>query len=479
MSNRHSSRRSFLESLSAVGAVAAAGAADFIHPIQAAAKEAGVKPADLPDLTIKEVKQYVVDVSGVRRFNSSENGVIFSMVTNSGIEGNYTDGNRGLMPKFLEYAKATCVGKSVVDLLPMIPSSRQFLGGGGRGGAMDGIPAGAGTAGTGAAPATGAAAAQAAAEAARARASGRGGPFSGGFGFTRGRQSGSAATVDLGAAYVDVMLWDILGKAVNRPIYKLLGGTKDRMIAYASSQHLATVEEYVPDAQKAKAMGFKAYKIHPGGGQHRGAIGQVPSYLGHIDEIREVRKAMGASYTLLFDPVQRYNVFEAIKVGRVLDECGYVSFEDPIPTTDIEGLIELRQKLDLPVEAGEFLYSIYDYAEYIQRGATDIVRLIADNVGGISGSWRIGQLADAFRMPCTPHNWGNVLDIAVHLQLELAMPNAYWVEMPMPPEQTDRVYHKDKIRLDPEGFILAPTAPGLGYPLDRDAMEKIMLRIDR
>jgi len=82
-------------------------------------------------------------------------------------------------------------------------------------------------------------------------------------------------------------------------------------------------------ALKAKAAGFKAYKIHPGGGQRRSG-GQIPAYLGHIEEIKEVRKAMGDDFTLLFDPVQRYNYFEALKVGRVLDECGYVSFEDPI-----------------------------------------------------------------------------------------------------------------------------------------------------
>ena len=72
-------------------------------------------------------------------------------------------------------------------------------------------------------------------------------------------------------AAADVCMWDILGKAVNRPIYKILSGgapTKERMMAYASSQHLPTVEDYVPDVLKAKELGYKAYKIHPGQGQH-------------------------------------------------------------------------------------------------------------------------------------------------------------------------------------------------------------------
>jgi len=108
----------------------------------------------------------------------------------------------------------------------------------------------------------------------------------------------------------------------------------------------------------------------------------------------------------------------------------------------------------------------------------DVVRLIADNVGGISGSMRVGLLADAFGLECTPHNWGNVIDLAVHFHLELALPNAYWFEMPHPAEYADRPYHKDKFRVDKDGYIAAPTAPGLGYAIDRDALDKMTKRID-
>jgi L-alanine-DL-glutamate epimerase-like enolase superfamily enzyme len=275
----------------------------------------------------------------------------------------------------------------------------------------------------------------------------------------------------------DVCLWDILGKAVNRPIYRILGGTKDRMLAYASSQHLANVEDFGPDALKAKAVGLKGYKIHPGNGQRRTG-GEIPGYLGHIEEIKEVRKAVGDDFTLLFDPVQRYNYFEALRVGRVLDQQGYVSFEDPMPTSDIDGLVELRKNLDIPIEVGEFILDVYDFPEYIRRGAMDVVRLIADNIGGITGSFRVGQLADAFGMPCTPHNWGNGFDLAVHFQLELALPNCYWFEMPWPWEYVDRPYMA-KIRADENGYVHAPAEPGLGYPLDRAALDKITKRIDR
>jgi L-alanine-DL-glutamate epimerase-like enolase superfamily enzyme len=467
MSKRKFSRRNFLRDSaaalaagSAVGAVAAVPA--WANPGFAAAQAVTVKPGDLPNLTIKEVKVYVTDMTGIHKLNGSETGEIISVVTESGIEGNYTLGNRNRTEHWLDWAKPALTGKNILDLLPSLTATTGMRAAAGFDGATPGTPgtpprAGAGGAAFGSAP------------------SGPGvGPA---FGATGTRGGGSWPNYYTAAA--DVCMWDILGKAVNRPIYKILGGgSKDRLMAYASSQHLPNVEDYVPDVLKAKELGYKGYKIHPGGGQHRQGP-PIPSYVGHMEEIREVRKAAGDEYVLMHDPVQRYNRYEAMQVGRLLDELNYLWFEDPIRTTDTEGLIELCAALDLAIHVGEFIYSIADYAEYIKRDALDVVRLIADNVGGISGSMRVGLLADAFGLECTPHNWGNLFDLALHFHVELALPNAYWFEMPFPAEYVDRAYHKDKFRIDADGFVLAPTEPGLGYPIDHNALDKMTIRIDR
>lgn len=457
MSERWRSRREFFGASAGVTAAVASALAD---PPHAAAQSAGVKRGDLPDLTIKEVKVYVADVSGFRRLNSSETGEILSVVTNSGHEGNYTIGNRGLTPNWLEWAKPALLGKNVIDLLPAITATTGTKETFGFSGSRSGGPGGGG--GRGGSGGGGAA------------GGGRGAAGTTGFGLAN-RGGGSWPNYYTAAA--EICMWDILGKAVNRPIYKLLGGTKDRVMAYASSQHLPNVEDYIADALSAKEQGYRGYKIHPGGGQRKTGS-PIPAYVGHIEEIRTIRKAVGDDFVLAHDPVQRYNLFEALKVGRVLDELNYAWFEDPIPTTDLEGLVELNRALDLPLHVGEFLFSISDFAEYIRRGALDVARLIADNVGGISGSMRVGMLADAFNLECTPHNWGNPTDLAVHFHLELAMPNAYWFEMPHPVTAADRPY-QENFRIDKEGYVLAPTEPGLGYPINRDALDKIMKRIDR
>jgi L-alanine-DL-glutamate epimerase-like enolase superfamily enzyme len=467
MSN-NTSRREFLGVTGGLAAAAAAsGLGVLADPAGAAAQAVGVKTGDLPDLTIKEVKVYVTDLTGYRSLNG-ERGELVAIVTESGIEGNYTLGNRNQTPGWLDWAKPTLVGKNIVDLLPVLTSTSGLRGSYGFNGQLNGST----------------------------------GPrYSGGNTFHRppGRGNGSAFdSADVGGglmthaggnwpnwygAAADVCMWDILGKAVNRPIYKLLsggcGGAKDRIMAYASSTHHPAIEDYAPEVVKAKSEGFKGYKIHPGGGEHNKATSAIPAYIGHMEEIRQVRAAAGDEFMLAHDPVQLYNRYEALKVGRLLDELNYAWFEDPIRTTDMDGLIELRTKVSLPLHVGEFLYSISDFAEYISKGALDVARLIADNVGGISGSMRVGLLADAFGLECTPHNWGNTLDLALHFHLELALPNSAWFEVPYPPELADHPYFNYKFRPDAEGFIHAPTEPGMGYPIDRAALDKLTKRIDR
>jgi L-alanine-DL-glutamate epimerase-like enolase superfamily enzyme len=468
---RTTSRRDFL---GASGAVAAAGIASgflaLADPGYAAAQSVGVKTADLPDLTIKEVKVYVTDLGNYHSLNG-ERGELVSVVTHSGIEGNYTLGNRNPTVGWLEWAKSALVGKNVVDVLPTLTSTSGLRGTYGLNGELPGAPGASGTHWQGGNTFH------------KAPALGNGSAFDtdgvGGGLMTRG----GGSWPNWYAAAADVCLWDILGKAVNRPIYKLLsggcGGSKDKILAYASSTHHPAIEDYAPEVVKAKAEGFKGYKIHPGLGQHRGATTPISAYIGHMEEIRQVRAAAGDEFMLAHDPVQMYNRYEAMKVGRLLDELNYAWFEDPIRVTDMDGLIELCAALSLPIHVGEFLYSISDFAEYICKGALDVVRLIADNVGGISGSMRVGLLADAFGLECTPHNWGNTLDLALHFHLELALPNAAWFEVPYPPALSDHPYFNTKFRPDKDGYIHAPTEPGMGYPIDRAALDKVIKRIDR
>jgi D-galactarolactone cycloisomerase len=135
--------------------------------------------------------------------------------------------------------------------------------------------------------------------------------------------------------------------------------------------------------------------------------------------------------------------------------------------------------LNLPIHVGEFIYSIADFAEYIKRDALDVVRLIADNVGGISGAMRVGLLADAHGLECTPHNWGNVPRHGAALPRGAGAAQLYWFEMPFPPSMRTVRSTRTSSASTPTAMFDAPTGRGLGYPIDRDALDKVTKRIDR
>jgi L-alanine-DL-glutamate epimerase-like enolase superfamily enzyme len=393
------SRRAFLHTT----ALAAAA-----NPARAAAQAAGVKPADLPDLTIQEVRVYHIGEGRSER-------LMAGVLTAAGIEGNYTLGTRYWHPNWsnlgwLEFARRTLLGKSVLDLPALTaqwtPEARRL-----------------------------------------------------------GQQSYASA--------IDNCLWDALGKAVNLPVYRILGAYRNKVKAYASSQHHAKVEDFVKEIGVIKEQGFQAYKIHPPSpnGGH--------DYKLDIEVAKAVRKAAGDDFILLNDPVGVYTREEAFKVGRALQDLNYIAYEDPIPTSDIDGLVQLSQALDIPIHIGEFIFSPYTYPEYIRRGAMDVVRFIVDNVGGITGGMKIARLAELFGMECAPHNWGEVFDHAVHFHCELAMPNNVWFEMTVPQGTGDRPYIKDKYRVAKDGYVYAPTKPGLGVELDRAVLDKMTVKIDR
>jgi L-alanine-DL-glutamate epimerase-like enolase superfamily enzyme len=398
------SRRRILQD---AAGIATAAMTSLSNPARAAAHAAGIRPHDLPDLTIKEVKVYVVKAeAGPERTEE-----IASVVTTSGIEGNFSLtehyfhsnwSNEGWLP----YAQRLLLGKNALSLPEFTNQFRSEV----------------------------------------------------------GQLSYAGA--------INVCLWDILGKAVNMPVYRLLGGYRDRIRAYASSQHLKAPEDFARDVEHAKSQGFTAYKIHP-----PWLEGNSVDYKLDIEVAKTVRKTAGDDMPLLFDRVGAYSRLEAMKVGRVLDELNYVSYEDVIPTDDMEGLAELARALDVPITVGEFIFSPYDYSKYIRMHAMDEVRFIVENVGGISGGMKIAQMAECFGMMCQPHNWGTLLDHAAHFHCELAMPNNVWFEMTQPQGITDRPYFKDKLRIEKDGYVPAPVKPGLGYEIDYQTLHNMIEQI--
>ena len=264
------------------------------------------------------------------------------------------------------------------------------------------------------------------------------------------------APVTLGAlSAVDIALWDIAGKALGLPIYKLLGGYRDKIKIYASSYGKLTIQEYVDEAVSCKEQGIAAYKIHPYWG-----IGEKD-----IEICRAVRKAVGDDMKLMFDPAGRYNREEALRVGKELDKLNFYWFELPVQDHDIEGLVMLREKLDVPICSTETpLRGMYSIPEYLLRRACDIVRCDTRFHGGITPCKKIADTCNAFGMQCELHGWACNIS---NLHVECAAKNCEFHEMSWPEE---RYGLKEYPVIDDEGYIHAPQKPGLGIEIDFDSL---------
>jgi len=258
---------------------------------------------------------------------------------------------------------------------------------------------------------------------------------------------------------IDILLWDIAGKTTKLPIYKLLGARKDKILAYVTTLSYDTDEEFVNLALECKKKGYIAFKFHT----HQDWKRDIPL-------ARAIRDAVGPDMVLACDPLNGGDRAGALKLGRELEKLDFLWYEDPIPSADIDGLVELCRKLDIDIVMGEDFTSMYQHTQYVRRHATDILRTATEQ-GGITGAMKVAHLADCFGMKCEPTNYGSMLTQAAHLHVQLANDNCRFYELPVPEGLLDACM-KDVARIDNDGYIHAPTKPGLGYEIDWDAIEK-------
>jgi L-alanine-DL-glutamate epimerase-like enolase superfamily enzyme len=264
---------------------------------------------------------------------------------------------------------------------------------------------------------------------------------------------------------LDYGLWDIAGKAAGQPIYKLLGATRDKVLAYGSSLHHSTDERFVETALQCKADGLKAYKIHP--------------YCVVDDDIRlcyKVRKAVGDDMKLMIDTLiypAPYTRQEALRLGRVLDELNFWWFEDPLHKTDLEGLAEVRRECKVvQVRAADRVEDPHEYAAMLKLGCMDI--MAGPSSFGITDLMKLSHLAELHGMNMEPHDFGGG---TASLHVLLAVRNADFFELAVPRGCFDTALYPgvylDPVTPDADGWVPAPTKPGLGFGIDFAEAKKV------
>ena len=266
---------------------------------------------------------------------------------------------------------------------------------------------------------------------------------------------------DTALGTVDIALWDIVGKVAGLPLYKVLGAYRDKVQVYASSAQFPDIGSYIRQVHALKERGIKAYKLHVSG---------IPSE--DLAVCRAVREAAGDDMTLMHDPVGLYDRREALMVGRELEKLGFLWLEEPVPDTDIQGLIQLRQSLDIQISSLEMLPGgIYSRAHYIASGAVDSVRSDTLHNGGITALRKTAALAEAFNLKCEIHCIPNTWSNAANLQVTCAIKNCDWYEWMMPEALWDFGV-KEGIHLDGEGYAHVPQGAGIGLEVDWEYIER-------
>ncbi len=211
----------------------------------------------------------------------------------------------------------------------------------------------------------------------------------------------------------DLALWDILSKHSGVPVYKLLGGMRAALPAYASTVTFDTVEEYLEVADQCLELGYRAIKLHAWGDVRRdGLLAQA------------MREHVGDDIVLLYDGSAAFDLYDAIRLGRALYDLGFAWYEEPILDASISAYRALREKVEIPLLVSEHADGVhYNMADFVHFSAGDLVRTSWRLKGGLTGALRIALLASAFQLRAEVHGGG-----MANLQLGCAIPNTTYYE---------------------------------------------------
>jgi D-galactarolactone cycloisomerase len=271
---------------------------------------------------------------------------------------------------------------------------------------------------------------------------------------------------------IDIALWDVIGRALGKPIHKLIGGAhRTELTAYATGLYFTDMDRLVPEAvEEAEGyakQGFRAIKMKIGLGDPKLDLARVAA----------VREAIGPDIRLAVDANHCFTVPQAIRLGRAMEPLDILWFEEPISPEDRDGYVEVTRALDMAVAGGENEFTRWGFRDTVARKAMDIVQPDVCAAGGISECRKIAALASAHGVECVPHAWGSAIGLAATVQFLAALPDTPPAFRPVPPmlefEQTPNPL-RDQLAREPirqvDGIVRVPDGPGLGIEVDREVL---------
>jgi D-galactarolactone cycloisomerase len=281
--------------------------------------------------------------------------------------------------------------------------------------------------------------------------------------FARSLDYGQKGTMVAAISALDIAFWDIKARAAGVPLYRLLGGSATESIpGYATGFYFpGRVEGDVKfdiEAEAYVAQGFTAMKMKVG-------LGVEPD----AALVAAVRRAIGEQPRLMIDANHAYSPAEAIALGRLVESHRIGWFEEPVSPLDIDGYLEVKRAIAIPLAGGEAEYTRFGFEPLLRRRAVDYAQPDLCACGGISEGMKIAALASVYGIHVTPHAWGSAVGQAAALHFYAALPGP---PARVPPAEKliecDRTENPlrteivaEPIRLD-AGRLFLPQSPGLG-----------------
>ena len=262
---------------------------------------------------------------------------------------------------------------------------------------------------------------------------------------------------------IDIACWDILGKALNEPIWRLLGGRKaQRMPAYASGGWANEAEIGEQLAGYVAAGGFKAVKMRVG------AMDGTP--IASARRVKAARARLGPDIEIMVDAHGSYTSGEARRFCELVRDCDLAWFEEPVGGDDKAGIAEVRRSTNVPIACGESEQTRFDFRDLIIAGAVDILQPDLAICGGLTEARRIEALAGAHNLRLAPHLWAGALAFFAGLHLSAASASTWILEYSLGanPMLHDLVAEKVVVK---DGMIDIPDTPGLGVTVREDVVK--------
>jgi L-alanine-DL-glutamate epimerase-like enolase superfamily enzyme len=262
---------------------------------------------------------------------------------------------------------------------------------------------------------------------------------------------------------MDIALWDIIGRALEQPVHRILGSYgRTSLPVYASSLLFKPTEELVCEAERLAAQGYPGMKLKIGQGVET-----------DIRNVREIRRAVGDRVQLMTDANCAFDTLTALQLGRRLEAEGVAWFEEPVAPENLDGYTKLAQALDLPIAGGESEFNRWAFKELLVRQAIDIIQPDLGRAGGFTEARRIAALSSAFDVPVAPHTGASsAVEVAASLQWAAALPNFLIFEYMYPPNPLREELLVEPLPPMKNGQVAVPQMPGLGIEIDQKALAR-------